>query len=79
MKNSVIGDIIHEARNQLEAGSRQSLAYSSTLKMEAICSSEMLVNFERNTHHYISNDRSLVQKFGHRNCSLEIFSCVWIC
>jgi hypothetical protein len=76
MKRSVIGYITHEARNQLEAGSKQSLAYSSTLKMEAICSSETLVDLQQSTWNYISNDRSLVKKFGRRNFSLEIFSCV---
>jgi hypothetical protein len=42
---------ISHARNQHEAGSRQSscLAYSSTLKMEATCSSETSVDFKLTT------------------------------
>jgi hypothetical protein len=32
------------------------LAYSSTLKMEATCSSETSVDFQRTTHHYIPED-----------------------
>jgi hypothetical protein len=31
-------------------------AYSSTLKMEAICSSETSVDFQRNTQRYIPED-----------------------
>jgi hypothetical protein len=33
------------------------LAYSSTLKMEAVCSSEMSVDFQRNVSRYIPEDR----------------------
>jgi hypothetical protein len=35
------------------------LAYSSTLKMEATCSSEMSVAFQRTTRRYIPEDRTL--------------------
>jgi hypothetical protein len=35
------------------------LAYSSTLKMEAKCSSETSVDFQRTTRHYIPEDRTL--------------------
>jgi hypothetical protein len=34
-------------------------AYSSTLKMEAICSSETLVDFQRTTWRYIPEDSTL--------------------
>jgi hypothetical protein len=33
--------------------------YSSTLKMEAICSSETSVDFQRNTQRYIPEDNAL--------------------
>jgi hypothetical protein len=39
------------------------LAYSSTLKMEAVCSSEMLVDFHQATWHYIPEDRILPNIF----------------
>jgi hypothetical protein len=54
------GPRINHARNQHEAGSKQvsCLTYSSTLKMEAICSSETLVDFQRTTWRYIP-DRTL--------------------
>jgi hypothetical protein len=35
------------------------LAYSSTLKMEATCSSETSVDFQQATLHYIPEDRTL--------------------
>jgi hypothetical protein len=35
------------------------LAYSSTLKMEATCSSEMSVDFQRTIWHYIPEYRTL--------------------
>jgi hypothetical protein len=35
------------------------LPYSSTLKMEETCSSETLVDFQRATHRYIPEDRTL--------------------
>jgi hypothetical protein len=35
------------------------LAYSSTLKVELICFSEMLVDFQQTTQRYIPNDRIL--------------------
>jgi hypothetical protein len=36
------------------------LAYSLTLKMEVICSSETLFDFQWTTWHYIAEDRTLV-------------------
>jgi hypothetical protein len=39
------------------------LAYSLTLKMEAICYSDTLVNFQRTTQHYIPEDRTLQPLF----------------
>jgi hypothetical protein len=44
------------------------LAYSSTLEMEAICSSERWVHFHRTTKRYIPEDTTL---HGHRCDSLE--------
>jgi hypothetical protein len=44
-----------------------SLAYSSTLKMVVTCSSEMSVDFQQTTQHYIPKDRPL-----HNHCC-EIF------
>jgi hypothetical protein len=38
------------------------LAYSSTLKMEAICSSETSVYFHRTTRRYMPEDRTLPLK-----------------
>jgi hypothetical protein len=40
-----------------------SLAHSSTLKMEATCSSEMSVDFQRTTSHHIPEDRTLLVFF----------------
>jgi hypothetical protein len=56
-----------QARSHLAGGSKQScllqlvycLAYSSTLKMEAICFSKMSIDFHRITGHYIAEDRTL--------------------
>jgi hypothetical protein len=58
------GRRVSQARNQHEVNSKQissccHLAYYSTLKMEAICSSETLVDFHRITQHWISRDRNL--------------------
>jgi hypothetical protein len=39
------------------------LAYSLTLKMEAMCSSEMSVDLQWTTRHYIPEDRTL-----HNHC-----------
>jgi hypothetical protein len=44
------------SKNQREAGSKQS---SSTLQMEATCSSETSDDFERTTRCYIPEDRTL--------------------
>jgi hypothetical protein len=35
------------------------LKFSSTLRMEAICSSETSAEYQRTTRHYISEDRTL--------------------
>jgi hypothetical protein len=59
------GRKIGQARNQREPESKQSftlvscLAYSSTLKMEATCSSETSADFQRTTRRYISEDRTV--------------------
>jgi hypothetical protein len=45
------------------------MTYSSTLKMEAICSSEMSVDFQRATRRYIPEDRNL---HNHRRENLKI-------
>jgi hypothetical protein len=37
------------------------LAYSSTMKMEATCSSETSVDFQRTTRHYIPEDKTLLK------------------
>jgi hypothetical protein len=39
------GRRISKARNQLEVDNKQSLAYSSTLKMKATCSAETSLTF----------------------------------
>jgi hypothetical protein len=49
------GRRINQARNQHESCS---LAYSSTLKMEATCFSETSVDFQQTTRHYIPEDRT---------------------
>jgi hypothetical protein len=60
---------IGQARSQLEPDSKQSfmlvscLAYSSTLKMKATCSSETSVDFQRTTQRYIPEKRTFQ---GHR-------------
>jgi hypothetical protein len=41
------------------------LAHSSTLKIEATCSSETPVDFERTTWRYIPQDRTLALRFSH--------------
>jgi hypothetical protein len=46
------------------------LTYSSTMKMEAICSSEVLMNLYRSTQHYIPEDLALRGR--------EIFCCIGI-
>jgi hypothetical protein len=47
------------------------LAYSSTLKMEATCSSEMSLDFQRTTRCYIPEDRTL-----HNHRCENLRSCV---
>jgi hypothetical protein len=50
------------------------LAYSSTLNMEAICSSENSVNFQRTTWHYISEDRTLHScHCGNFKCNFDLY------
>jgi hypothetical protein len=51
MKSSTVWDIT--PYSPLKA-----LAYSSTLKMEAICSTETLADFQRTTRRYIPEDRT---------------------
>jgi hypothetical protein len=51
------GQGISQARNQHK--SRWQAAYSSTLKMEAIYSSEMSVDFQQNTRRYIPEHNTL--------------------
>jgi hypothetical protein len=61
------GRRVSQGRNQHEAGSKQSrsmpvsfFAFSSTLKMGAICSSETSVDFHLTTWRYIPEDNSLL-------------------
>jgi hypothetical protein len=49
------GQRMSEARKQHKPGSKQS---SSTLNMEATCSSETSVDFQWTTRHYIPQDRT---------------------
>jgi hypothetical protein len=62
------------ARNQALLAARfmpvSCLAYSSTLKMEATCSSGTSVDFQRTARRYIPEDRTL---HGHRCESLESY------
>jgi hypothetical protein len=61
---------ISQAGTQHEVGSKLAacfmlvscLTYSSTLKMDAICSSETCVEFHRTTRHYIPEGRTLFYK-----------------
>jgi hypothetical protein len=63
------GQRVSQMRNQHEAGSNapliaylmmaSCLAYSSALNIEALCSSEMSLDFHQITQHYISEDRTL--------------------
>jgi hypothetical protein len=54
---------INQARNQHEAGSKQSLAYFVTQKLEVTCSSKALVDLKWTTLCYIPEDRTL-----HNHC-----------
>jgi hypothetical protein len=55
-------------------------AYSSTLKMEATCSSETSIDFERTTHQYIAQDKIPDPSFYHYYnqyayiCNISTFS-----
>jgi hypothetical protein len=54
--------IIRQAKNECEAGSKimvSCLAYFSALKMEATCTSETSVNFQRTTRLCIPDGRTL--------------------
>jgi hypothetical protein len=69
-----------QARSQHEVGSKQScmlvsyLAYSSTVKTEATCSSETSVDFQRTIWRYIVEDRTL-----HNHCCENFKSCAVLC
>jgi hypothetical protein len=52
------GRRISQERNQREAGSKQNRAYFLILNMEATCSSETSVDFQRTTRRYISEDKN---------------------
>jgi hypothetical protein len=53
------GRRINQAGNQREAGSKPNWSpYSSTLKMEEICSSETSVDFQRTTRRVIPKDKA---------------------
>jgi hypothetical protein len=59
--------------NQL---SSQQIIYPITLKMEAVCSSKMLVNFYQITQRHISDDSTLRQIIAMRMLfSLQVFIC----
>jgi hypothetical protein len=49
-------------------------AYSSTLKMEVICSSETSVDFQQTTRHYIPEDRTLQVPFCTTCTSQKLFT-----
>jgi hypothetical protein len=51
------GRITKKAENAASVVLVSFLGYSSTLKMEALCSSEMLVEFHRTAWRYIPEDR----------------------
>jgi hypothetical protein len=65
--------------------------YSSALKMEAICSSETSVDFQRTTLHYILGDSTLQDEFSLTVCHFLFYfpfseskliipsSCVCVC
>jgi hypothetical protein len=57
------GRRVYQARNQRKAGRKQSLAYSSTLNMEATCSSKTSADFQRTTRRYFPEDRTLHNRF----------------
>jgi hypothetical protein len=75
------GQRINQARKHSEEGTKQSftvlyfLAYSSTLKMESIRSSETLVDFQRNTRSYIPEGRNLHSPRCENLKSYILFSC----
>jgi hypothetical protein len=58
---------ISQARTQHEACNKLCLAYSSVLKMDATYSSEMSVDFQRNTRRCIPENRTL-----HNHCCEDL-------
>jgi hypothetical protein len=58
-RRNLQGRRISQKRNQRESGWQAELllCYSSTLKMEATCSSETSVDLQRTTWRYVSEDR----------------------
>jgi hypothetical protein len=63
------GRRISRVRNQRESRSLVSCsAYSSTLKIDAICSSETLVDFQRTTRRYIPEDIASSTPFHNHRC-----------
>jgi hypothetical protein len=57
----------------MKAGGKQSSAYSWTLKMEAICSSEISVGFQRTTRRYIPEDNTLQKENMGKEISYGMF------
>jgi hypothetical protein len=71
------GRRISQAKNQHKSRWQASMllscsAYSSTLKMEAICSSETSVHFQQTTRRYIPEDSTL-----HNHCCENLKSYKW--
>jgi hypothetical protein len=67
LRYSVLRSHRHKTQTQMLIASCwvPRLAYSLTLKMEATCSSETLVDFQRTTRRYIEQDRTrLLMLFG---------------
>jgi hypothetical protein len=59
----------------VKVGGKQSSAYSSTLKMDAICSSETSVDFQRTARRYIPDD-STFQDHSCENLKSYIAFCL---
>jgi hypothetical protein len=68
---------ISRARYQWESRWQAKLvscsAYSSTLKMEALCSSETSVDFQRTTWHYTPKDNTLRKCFSNKTLHRVIY------
>jgi hypothetical protein len=60
-----------EKYGEQETSVKACSAYSSTLKLEAICSSETSVDFQRTTRRYIPKDRTL---HNHRYENLKSYN-----